>query len=313
MEHKEQRSLHLVGTHVTHSVAYRMHNYIAESLGLPWTFCNTTCPTLDDALTLLAEPTVAGLVVTMPYKNTIMERVDELDELASTVGACNCVYYKKGKDFAATTRISCGSNTDWNGIVDSLLGKQAVGRPRPSPQSPGCAVVVGAGGASRAAVYSLAVHLHCDTIYIINRDAAEVAALVADSKKLANPPRLIRLETAEEARKLPVTPYYVVGTVPDFEPQTEEEKRAAATLDAVLDAPEKGVLLDLCFKPRWTRMMKAGERKGWQCVEGIHVIGHQVIEQWRLWVGDKAIEKSDRKGAWAALMKAAEESKEINF
>lgn len=301
----EEKTLHLVGTHVTHSIAHRMHNYIAKSLSLPWTFYNTTCPALADVLSLLHSPTTAGLVVTMPYKNAVMSHVDEMDELATIIGAINCIYYKDGP-----TRRSVGSNTDWNGIIGSLLERDA-GRPRPSAVAPGSAVIVGAGGAARAAIYTLAVHMHCPTVYILNRDEGEVENLIADSKKIAGNPRVIHIETVEEAKKAEDA-YYILGTVPDIEPETPAEKEVVAMLDVFL-AKDKGVLCDLCFKPRITRMMKAGERSGWECVEGIHVIGHQVVEQWRLWVGSERLAVLDREAAWGALMKAADESDEINF
>jgi quinate dehydrogenase len=300
-------TLHLVGIGVTHSIAYSMHNYIAKSLGLPWTFYSTECSTLDDLLKLAKAPTTAGLVVTMPYKNTVMKHLDELDELASTIGACNNVYYKTKNE----QRLLCGTNTDWRGIKGCLLEKGNETE-RPSATSPASALIVGAGGASRAAAYALSSHLHCPTIYVLNRDDQEVADLIRDTQKLARVPTIIHVKTLEQAKEL-ASPYYVVGTVPDFEPKTEAEITVVAVLESFLSRAEKGVLLDMCFKPRRTRMIKLGEKLGWPCVEGTHIIGYQIEEQWRLWAGEEYLEKLDRQGAWDVLMQAAEESKGINF
>ena len=60
-------------------------------------------------------------------------------------------------------------------------------------------------------------------------------------------------------------------------------------------------------------MIKLAESLGWPCVEGTHVIGYQIEEQWRLWAGEEASKKIDKNAAWATLLKAAEESKGINF
>lgn len=302
----QEMTLHLVGLGVTHSIAYSMHNYIAKSLGIPWTFYSTECPTLDDVLKLAKAPTTAGLVVTMPYKNSIMKHVDELDELSTMIGACNNIYYKSG-----TMRLMCGTNTDWRGIKGCLLEKGNENE-RPSATSPATALIVGAGGASRAAVYALSMHLHCPKIYVLNRDDQEVASLMHDTQKLARVPTIIHVKTLEQAKKLS-NPYYIVGTVPDFEPQTETELTVASVLESFLSRPEKGVLLDMCFKPRRTRMIKLGEKLGWPCVEGTHIIGYQIEEQWRLWAGEEYVLKLDREGAWDVLLKAAEESKGINF
>ncbi|KAJ6043589.1 hypothetical protein N7499_006014 [Penicillium canescens] len=302
----QEMTLHLVGVGVTHSIAYSMHNYIAKSLGLPWTFYSTECPTIEELLRLAKAPTTAGLVVTMPYKNSVMKHLDELDELATIIGACNNIYYKPGSQ-----RLLCGTNTDWRGIKGCLLEKGDDSR-RPSATSPASALIVGAGGASRAAIYALSAHLNCSTIYILNRDDQEVMGLIQDSRKLPNPPNIIHVKTQKQAEGLP-SPYYVVGTVPDFEPKTETEIAVAALLESFLSRPDKGVLLDMCFKPRRTRMIKLGEKLEWPCVEGTHIIGYQIHEQWRLWAGEECVKKLDQKGAWDVLIKAADESKGINF
>lgn len=70
-----------------------------------------------DVLVLLHSPFTAGLVVTMPYKNAVMSHAAELDEIASVVDAFNCIYYKED----GPTQRSASSNTDWNGIVGSLV------------------------------------------------------------------------------------------------------------------------------------------------------------------------------------------------
>lgn len=300
MSATEDKTLHLVGIGVTHSIAPGMHNYIARSLGLPWTFYSTECPTIDDVLQLARKPTTAGLVVTMPYKNTVMPLLDELDDLAEAIGACNNVYYREGR--------LIGTNTDWLGIKGCLLEKCETIPERGA----GHGLIVGAGGASRAAVYTLASHLNCDTIYVLNRDEAEVEALIRDSRKLPDLPKIVHITTPEQAKQCPSVDF-VVGTVPDFEPVTETEKQVAMMLRRLLERESKGVLLDMCFKPRRTRMIKLAESLGWPCVEGTHVIGYQIEKQYSLWAGGACLAKLDVKGAWKELLKAAEESKGINF
>jgi quinate dehydrogenase len=306
MAQQQEMTLHLVGVGVTHSIAPNMHNYIAKSLGLPWTFYATECPTTEELLNLARNPKTAGLVVTMPYKGSVMEHLDERDELASIIGACNNVYYKNDD-----SRKICGTNTDWRGIKGCLLEKGEE-KTRPSPTSLASALIIGAGGASRAAVYALSEHLYCPTIYVLNRDDEEVVNLIRDSKKLPNPPNIVHIKTIAQAEKLP-GPYYIVGTVPDLEPKTETEIEVASIMKHFLSRPEKGVLLDMCFKPRRTRMIKLAEELGYPSVEGTHVIGYQIEEQWRLWAGEEACQKLDLEGAWDVLLRAAEESKGINF
>ncbi|KAL1887384.1 hypothetical protein Sste5346_010264 [Sporothrix stenoceras] len=309
-----KKTVHLVGIGVTHSIAYSMHNHIASSLNLPWTFHSTECPTLDDLLALAKSPSTAGLVVTMPYKTTVLAHVDEVDEVATAIGACNNIYYKPGAlDANSSTepRRLCASNTDWLGVKGCLLEKTHE-VPRLSGDRPLTGLVVGAGGASRAALYALATHLRCTTVYILNRDEQEVADLERDCRLLLSPPTIVHVTSLAQAQAL-ATPHYIVGTVPDFAPQSEAEKTVATALRDFLSRPEKGVLLDMCFKPRRTRTIQLAERLGWSCVEGTHVIGYQIETQWRLWAGEELAAKLDNKGAWDVLLKAADESKAINF
>ncbi|KAJ9649713.1 hypothetical protein H2199_000492 [Coniosporium tulheliwenetii] len=299
----QRKHLYLAGIGVTHSIAYLMHNHICRTLNLPWTFTNVECPTVESVLSLFRAPSFAGGVVTMPYKQALMPYLDELDELALTLGACNNVY----KTAEGKLR---GTNTDWRGIKGCLLGASEEGKGKP-------ALIIGAGGASRAAVFALANQLECGTIYIINRDVGEVEALLRDAQAYAKDgqkgPNLVHLRSVEQAREQ-ASPYYIVGTVPDFEPKTEQELEARAMLEEFLARDgKKGVLLDMCFKPRNTRILKLGKRHGWKTVEGTGIIGHQVQEQYRLWAGEEVSQRLPMEEAWAVLQKAAEESPAINF
>ncbi|KAJ9650348.1 hypothetical protein H2198_010344 [Neophaeococcomyces mojaviensis] len=295
----KRKFTYLVGIGVTHSIAPPMHNYIAKSLGYSWQFLAQECGTIEDAMTLFRQPTFAGGVVTMPYKSTIMRHLDGLDEHATKIGACNNVY--RAPDGSLR-----GTNTDWLGIKGCLLDVTSEGRGKP-------ALIIGAGGASRAALYALIDQLCCNPVYIVNRDVDEVAALVKDAKVYGERPKIAYITSREQAEKSD-EPFYIVGTVPDFEPSTPAEVEVRNIVEYFLSASnKKGVLLDMCFKPRRTRLLKAGERHGWTTVEGTGIIGHQIEEQYRLWCDGDASRAIDKKGAWAVLNQAAASSPAINF
>lgn len=301
-ENMEQRKgLHLVGIGVGHSIAPTMHNSITAQLNLPWTFHATECPTLDSLLALARNPETAGLVVTMPYKTTVMPHLDALDDLSVQIGACNNVY----REPSNPSRLR-GTNTDWLGIKGSLLEKS----PDHQPVLNRPALIVGAGGASRAAVYALHTQFQSSVIYILNRDAKEVDDLKADSKRLPHPPQIVHVD-ADQVKSLE-TPYYVVGTVPDFEPRTPEELNVQALLKDFLGRKDKGVLLDMCFKPRRTRMIEAAEAAEWACVEGTRVIAYQIETQYRLWAGEEVAKQMDAEKAREVLRVEAERSPGIN-
>lgn len=196
------KKLYLGGIGVSHSVAKPMHNIIGKSLGLPWTFENLECATVEDLIATFRRSDFAGGVVTMPYKKEVMSHLDALDDLAIQLGACNNVYL----DANGKLR---GTNTDWRGIKGCLLGASEEGRGRPG-------LIVGAGGAARAAVYALFKQLDCRTIYVINRDAKEVSDLQEDAKGFMTSGddsiNIVHVTSVDQAEKLD-TAFYVVGTV----------------------------------------------------------------------------------------------------
>jgi quinate dehydrogenase len=290
-----------------------MHDFIASHLNLPgtWSFIPRECVSVQDAATLLRSLECAGGVVTMPYKKTIMPFLDELDELCMRIGACNCVY------FTSEGRLR-GSNTDWRGIKGCFLG----GGGGKGEGMPG--LIIGAGGASRAAAYALGVEMGVSRIYVINRDEEEVRELVVGVARMlpsagsGSGLEIVHVRSVEQARGLE-SPYYVVGTVPDFEPQTPEERNTRHILEVFFakggqeeGGMGKGVFLDMCFKPRVTRQIKLARKYGWRTVEGTEVIGYQIEEQWRLWTG-RVLTKGQQEEAWGVLRREAEESKAINF
>src|SRR5687768_13161071 len=80
-------------------------------------------------------PALAGLNVTIPYKQAIIPYLDELDDIARQIGAVNVIKFKDGK--------LTGHNSDYQGFLQSLQEFYPC-------YSPSQALVLGAGGASKA-------------------------------------------------------------------------------------------------------------------------------------------------------------------
>lgn len=305
MSNSTQKSLHLIGVGVRHSIAPVMHNYIYERLKKSYSFHATEAQTVEDAVALLKRSDFGGAVITMPFKQTIVEHLDEADELVATIGACNNVYTSSDGHLI-------GTNTDWRGVLGCLTaaGEQGVGRP---------AMIFGAGGASRAAVYALSTHLKCPVIYVVNRDEEEVKDLERDTTAMRSTlgTRIEHITSVQQAQSLD-TPYYIVGTVPDFPPQSESEKTAFKVFDYFMaSAATRGVFLDMCFKPIETRKIMLAKKHGWKTVAGTEIIGHQIHEQYRVWFEpgtDRVVIDEDlANDAWDVLRREAESSPGINF
>ncbi|PWN34755.1 NAD(P)-binding protein [Meira miltonrushii] len=303
---QQQGSLYLVGSGVSHALAPAIHNTVIRQIGANWTFSNLDVKSKEEALSYIRKDDFIGCVPTMPLKIQLLDVVEEMDEAAKAIGAINNIYKRDDK--------LLGANTDWIGILKSL-------KPHIPEDVDSEGLIVGAGGASRAAVYALA-KLGLKTIYIINRDVKEVNDLKRDIEKgfkLASIiiPKLIHLETEEQAQqnfnvnaKERKAVLIGVSCVPDLEPSSESEKQASAVLKITL-SQNNGILLEMAYKPRVTRTFALAEKHNWKVVEGINVIAEQVQAVWQLFAGVN-LSETQIKAAQNELWRQASTRDELN-
>lgn len=224
----------------------------------------------------------------MPHKVAILNHLDELTPECRAVGACNTMYVRDEPDSSSPTgfkRVYCGTNTDVIGVRDSFLQTipedqhAAVFRNRPG-------LVIGGGGAARSAVYALRQWLGATSIYLVNRDKAEVDAVVAECTERGYGASLVHVETVEQAQALE-GPGAIVACVPDFPPVTEAELQARGVTEVFLQQKEhKGAMLEMCYNPSpFTALGKLAEDGGWQVILGTEAMIWQGIEQDRYWTG----------------------------
>ena len=208
----------------------------------------------------------------MPYKVAMLKHIDELTPQGRDVGAVNTIIVREenGK------RKYVGTNTDVNGIRDSFY--QNVSDPDIGfHDRPG--LVIGGGGAARSAVYALQRWMRCKPIYIINRDKAEVDAVIEECQSKGFGSDLIHVSTVDQAEQLE-GPGAIVACVPDFPPKTSEEWTARRTLECMLAKPHKGAILEMCYHPSlWTQIAEISKQAGWQVILGTEPMIYQGLEQ----------------------------------
>ena len=152
------RKYGLLGHPLGHSFSRKFHNDRFARLGIDAEYVNFD---LDDIQllpeVLKSEPTLCGLNVTIPYKQQVMQFLDELDPVAERIGAVNTICIGRCKDAMAPAQSKIpglwlkGYNTDIIGFRDSILPllEQAciVNCASSEPQR---ALILGTGGASKA-------------------------------------------------------------------------------------------------------------------------------------------------------------------
>jgi quinate dehydrogenase len=274
-----ERVAYLVGYPIAHSLSPLLHHTIYSSIGKSWGQTLYESPDLRSSLEhIKSDPKFFGSGITMPFKVAVIPYLDELSPEGEAIGAINTIYLKTDDE---GRRKFCGTNTDCIGIRDVFLHNvedPPVFRGRP-------ALIIGGGGTSRAAVYALQNSLGCSPIYMINRDAREVDAVINECNAHGFGGNIIHVSTVGQAEKL-APPGAVVSAVPDFTPVTPEEKTAREVLEVFLQSPQKGALLEMCYHPSpKTEISGLATQHGWQVIIGTEAMIGQGLEQARLWSG----------------------------
>ncbi|EMC98330.1 hypothetical protein BAUCODRAFT_32361 [Baudoinia panamericana UAMH 10762] len=265
---------YLFGWPIAHSMSPLFHQTIYDNLGLRWSQLPLPSTDMDHFLQLIRHPKCYGSAVTMPHKVAIIPHLDDLTPEGRAVGACNTIF-RRGSRFV-------GTNTDTIGVRESFYQNVA------SPDQvfhgrPG--MVIGGGGAARSAVYALVNFMKCPTVYLVNRDATEVDAVIGWCKSQGYGDGLQHVSTAAQAEAL-AGPGAIVACVPNFPPVTEAEKEARRVTEAFLSKSHKGAILEMCYHPTpWTEIAALAEKAGWQVILGTEAVIYQGLEQDRYWTG----------------------------
>jgi len=255
----------IIGWPVTHSISPAMHNAAYAALGLTdWSY--ELAPVPPDIVrqglrTLRDEGGFIGVNVTVPLKEKVMPHVRP-DERARAVGAVNTI------DF----RDNSGTNTDVIGFMDDLKAHGvAVQGQR--------VIVLGAGGAARAAVYGLA--RAGAQVTVVNRTPQKAQVMLADmmlSANIRNADVLTLDEAAEQGAVLVVN-----ATSVGMWPKTEE----SPWINGVA-WPTGAVAYDMVYRPRQTTFMRQAEQSGARVIGGLGMLVRQGAAAFKLWTGQDA-------------------------
>jgi shikimate dehydrogenase len=187
-----------------------------------------------------------GLSVTLPFKETIIPYLDELDESAAEIGAVNCVFFKNGK--------SIGYNTDTVGFALSL-SKILINRKEIKK-----ALVLGNGGAAKA-VSNVLGKLNIEyKIVSRNPESGQIAYADLDSKTVKEHKLIVNcspLGMLPNTRTFPDIPY------------------------SALD--ESNILFDLVYNPAETVFMQRGKEQNATVCNGLEMFHLQAMAAWNIW------------------------------
>ncbi|NWJ50083.1 MAG: shikimate dehydrogenase [Bacteroidetes bacterium] len=196
---------------------------------------------------LLAEPSIHGLNVTIPYKQQVIPFLSEIDDIALKIGAVNTIKVER-RDSHVWLK---GFNTDFNGVLESL--KEAKDYKK--------ALVLGNGGAAKAVLYALE-HLGID-YKLVSRAPATPQQISYQDVTFD----LIK----ENSLIINTTP---LGMYPNID--------ACPSLPYEAIGPDHFVF-DLIYNPEETLLLKKAKQKGAKTLNGLLMLHTQAETAWHLW------------------------------
>jgi len=258
------RRVALLGFPVAHSVSPTMHNAAFAALRLPWRYeaISTTPEDLPNRVDAMRGADWAGANVTVPHKVAAARLVDRLADHASLLGAINTIVNSEGT--------LVGYNTDIGGFTADLAahGVDVAGQ---------AAVILGAGGAARAAAWALSemraeLRIVCRDLSA-GREIADILPSGAGMGVRIFPWTEAGLQSAAEDAALVVnaTP---MGMSPDFD---------GTPWPKSIPLPRQAFVYDMIFNPLRTTFVEAALAAGLRACGGLGMLVEQGALALSLW------------------------------
>ncbi len=242
----------LIGYPLGHSFSRKFFTEKFEKEGIDAQYLNFEIPSIEEFPEVIKNhPELRGLNVTIPYKQQVMQYLDDISEEAKAIGAVNVVKCQ-------LSTVNCqphltGYNSDVIGFVESI-------KPLLQPHHKK-ALILGTGGASKAIRYGLEKKLGLETLFV-SRSARE------------------GMITYEEVTAEVLKEYEVIVNCSPVGMFPHVDECPALPYEAM---NENNLLYDLVYNPLETLFMKKGAAQGATVKNGLEMLHLQAIASWEFW------------------------------
>ncbi len=276
------RYIGLIGYPIKHSISPYFQQAALDyyQLDICYEAWETEPAQLQDIVNNLRKPQNVGANVTTPHKEAVLPLLNEVDDLALSIGAVNTIV-KKGDRLL-------GFNSDAYGFIE-VLDKEGHFDPEGKR-----VVILGAGGAARAVGFAL-VQKNASSLAIINR-TFERAQTLADSLASYSTDSSSGLETAKT--EVVALPWQSLGSHQTFShchliincttmgmKHSSQEGQSPLSLEVI----PRGVLVyDLVYNPWPTPLLKLAQKAGADILGGLPMLVYQGAASFKLWTGREA-------------------------
>jgi len=244
----------VAGDPIEHSLSPVIMNTALRRENVNGVYLALHAKTLKDLIRCTREIPLHGLSITMPYKQAILPYLDNTDAHTAKIGACNTVVRgQEGKLY--------GFNTDIAGVLRPLEQRLTIENAK--------VLVLGAGGAARAAVFGLKER--GAEVWILNRTSVK-------GQKLA---RQAKARTIKRADLRKIAFDVIINATPVGMGNT----RDCPLKDQEIQAR---VVFDMVYDPVETHLLQAARAKGITVIPGVEMFVQQAARQFEIWTGKPA-------------------------
>ncbi len=276
------RYIGLIGYPIKHSISPYFQQAALDyyRLDIRYEAWETSPAQLQDMVNDLRKPQNIGANVTVPHKETVLPLLDEVDDLASSIGAVNTIVKKNDR--------LLGFNTDARGFIEAL---DKEGHFAPEGKQ---VVILGAGGVARAVgfalvqrkVVSLAI---TDGIFERARALAEnlvryIKGAPPSSKDLEPDVTAFQWQSLSSAETFDNCDLIVHCTTIGMK-HSSQEGQSPLSLEVI---PRSVLVYDLVYNPWLTPLLKLAQKAGANILGGLPMLVYQGAASFKLWTGRKA-------------------------
>lgn len=254
----------LMGCPVEHTLSPIIHNTLAEHMGQNMVYVpfHVEKENVEAAIQGAQALSLGGMNVTVPHKSAVIPFLKEIDPLAAKIGAVNTLVPVEGG--------YKGYNTDMTGLQRAMEteGIEIKGRD---------AILLGAGGASRAVAFML-VSKGAGKVYLLNRSVDKAQAVAEEVNRAMECDAVVPMALTDYVM-LPKQKYLCVqGTSVGLHPDADAAVIEATDFYEMID-----VGVDLIYKPAETKFMKLCKQAGANAYNGLKMLLYQGIIAYELW------------------------------
>jgi len=261
----------IFGYPLGHSISPAFQQAAFDHLGIDATYQAWETPPekLGDAVSRLRADTYLGANVTVPHKQVVRQYLDSVEPLAVSIGAVNTIVRDNAR--------LIGHNTDAHGFIQSLKREA---RFEPAGKR---VVLIGAGGAARAAVYGLAQE-GISSLVIANRTLANAVSLTDEMSSDLSDVRAVRLDS-DLLENYCSSADLIVNTTSIGMLHGPADGRSPISETLI---PNDCLVYDIVYNPEDTPLLKSARRAGAQTLGGLPMLVYQGAAAFELWTDQPA-------------------------